>query len=530
MWTRIWYKLQTTVFGGAVIVSSAWVVSKVLGLLRQRMIITTYGTTGADSVFAAFAIPDFIYGTLVLGSLLSAFMPVFMSLWKQDQEAAWRVSRGIMRLVATVFFYTGIILLIGADPIVRLLVGRSFGPEAQHTTRVLMQLMSMNMLLFSVSNVFAGVLQSFKQFLAVSIAPIIYNASIIVGIMIFAPGQGAKAVAYGAILGALLHLSIQYIAARRQGWRWGPTASWRDASVRQIGRLLLPRTIGQSVTQIDQFVNVPIATRLGAGQLSILRMASDIQDAPVSIIGVSLATVSFPVFVELLAQNKKEEFVVHFSRIIRQVLFLIIPLTVLIIQLRAQIVRVLFGAANVSWDVTIATAQTLGFFALSFFAQSLIPILARSFYALKDTVTPVRISIVAVVIDIIGSIVLGFKMGVTGIALSYTIANILNVSWLMIALHRRVGQLDELRITIAALKIMGLTILMAVTVQGVKTFLVNSGIVDLQYFIGVLTQGIICGIVGVVSFFIFAALFKLDEAGIIIRGLQRFRNTIMNRT
>lgn len=520
-------KIQRTVFGGALIVSGSWIISKILGLLKQRLIFTTFGPGGADSVYAAFAIPDLIYGTLVLGSLLSAFMPVFMATWQRDQQEAWGISRSVMKILAVVFFICGVIILLAAPLLVGILVGPNMDPSDQHTTIVLMRLLSMNMLLFAVSNVLAGVLQSFKRFLAVSLAPIAYNAGIVASIMLFGRSLGPVSVAYGAIGGAMLHVAMQAVAAWQAGWRFGPSLSWRHSGVLRIGRLLLPRTVGQSITQLAQFVNVPIATRLGQGQLAIFRMANDIQDAPTNIVGLSMATVAFPTFVELLSSNRRAEFIQHFSKIVRQVLFLIIPLTVLIIQLRAQIVRVLYGAPNVSWEVTIDTAQTLGYFALSFVAQSLIPILARSFYAMQDTRTPVRITIGAVGLGIVGSVWLGFAMGVEGLALSYSISSFLNAAALLVILHHRLGNLDDTTILNAVFRITGVTILMALTVQFSKVAVESLG-VSLQYGYGVLVQGLVAGLVGVLSYIIFSMLFKVEEVGAVAAGVRRVLGALRN--
>jgi len=527
MWSRLWQKLQTTVFGGAVIISTTWVVSKLLGLLRERLIADKFGTSGADPIYAAFTIPDFLYGTLVLGSFLSAFMPVFIAYRLKDRQEAWAISRTILTILAIVFFGLGLLLLIGANPIIDLLVGDKFSAEVQAQSATLMRIMSMNMLLFAVSNVFAGVLQSIRRFLAVSMAPILNNFGAVFGLVVLVPIMGIYGVAWGAVVGAACHLLIQVMAAWRAGWRWGAMVPWGHPGVRKIGALLLPRTIGQSVTQIDQLVNVPIATRLGPSNLTIFRRANILQDFPLSIIGVSLATVAFPVFVELLSQNKKEEFIKHFSSIVRQILFLIIPISVLFLQLRAQFVRVIFGASGVSWPDTIATAQTLGFFALSFFAQSLIPILARSFYAMQDTKTPVKITTVAIGLDIIGSIILGFSMGVQGIALSFTISSIINASWLFLALHRRVGNLDEDRITRSVMRVIGITVLMALTVQATKYFLVSFGL-DLTIAVGVLAQALIAGLVGLLAYLLFAVLFRLDEASIITNTIGKFWGGLRN--
>lgn len=519
MWQRLVLKLQSTIVGGAVLVGAAWIISKFLGLLRQRLIASTFGAEGADPIYAAFAIPDFIFGTLILGSLLTAFMPVFIATRQRDPETAWRISRTVIKILIVVFFGLGAILLAAADPIVRLLVGNEISPAAQSTAVQLTRIMSMNMLLFAVSNVFAGILQSFRHFLAVSLAPMMNNFGIIIGILVLVPSMGPAGVAWGAVLGAFLHALFHFTAAWRVGWRFGATVGLRNPDVQRVGRLLVPRTIGQSVTQLNQLVTVPIATRLGPSNLSIYRWANDIQDVPIGIVGVSMATVAFPVFVELLSQNRREEFIQHFSRIVRQILFVIIPITVLFLQLRAQFVRVIIGAGEVSWIETIATAQTLGFFALSFFAQSLIPVLARSFYAMQDTRTPVRFSVISVLVAILASILLSPTMGVQGLAIAYTISSMLNAGLLFWALRRRLGSLDDDRIIKSVIKIIGITILMAVAVQGTKIFLVSFGL-DLTRAVGVLAQAIGAGLVGIISYGIFASLFRLDEASLISRALD----------
>lgn len=522
MWQKIWLKMQTTVFGGAVIVGSSWVVSKILGLLRQRLIASTFGNQGADPIYAAFAVPDFIYGTLILGSLLTAFMPVFIAYRQKDEAEAWRISRTIITVLFWLFAVLGLILLTAAEPIVHALVGSKIGAAAITTTITLTRIMSVTMLFFAVSNVFSGILQSYKHFFAISLAPIVNNLGIIFGVMVLVPIMGTVGVAWGAVLGAMMHALVTAIAAWRVGWRPGAGAGWKHPGVRQVGNLLLPRTVGQSVAQINQLVNIPIATRLGPGNLSIFRWANDIQDVPINIIGVTMATVSFPIFVELLAQNKKEEFIKHFSTIVRQILFLIIPITVLFIQLRAQFVRLIIGAGEISWPVTIATAQTVAYFALSFFAQALIPVLARSFYAMQDTKTPVRITVGAVGLDIIGSLTLGPLYGVEGLALSFSISSVISAAWLMIALHKRVGALDEEKIFSSVLKILGVTMLMGLTVQGAKYFLDSFGLVLTSGF-AVLVQALVAGGIGVLAYVAFSILFKIEEAAMLSRGWDMFR-------
>src|SRR5262245_58936395 len=148
MLSKIWLKLQTTVFGGAVIVGSSWIISKILGLLREQLIARKFGTLGATPIYTAFAIPDFIYGTLILGSLLTSFMPVFLAYYQDRREEAWRISRSILAIVVWVFAVASLVLFFAAEPIGRvLLFGKHFTPDAQAETITLMRIMSFNMLL-----------------------------------------------------------------------------------------------------------------------------------------------------------------------------------------------------------------------------------------------------------------------------------------------------------------------------------------------------------------------------------------------
>lgn len=519
--TAFWRKLQSSVIGGAVLVSSSWFISKLLGFLRERLIASRFGASPeTDAYNAAFGIPDFIYGTLILGSLLSVFIPVFIRYREQKgNEEAFTVANSILNLIVIVFVVFGVIMFIFAPQMMRI-VAPGFDAVRTHSAVDMTRIISVNILLFGISNILSGILNASKKFLAFSFAPVLYNTGIIFGIVALVPKFGVEGIAIGAVIGACLHVLIQVPSVLKTGYRYRRVLDMKHDGVREIGKLILPRAFGQSVTQIDQLINVVIGSTLAVGSVTIFKWANNIQDLPITLIGVSLATVAFPLFSESLARNDRTAFVQHFSDVVRKILFLVIPASVLFLTLRAQAVRVILGSGRFDWDATLLTANTLGYFALSFFAQSLIPVLARSFYAMRDTMTPVKLTLAAVLLDIVGSFAFsrGFHLGsfvfhglgVRGLALSYSVSNIIGMLLMYTVLRVRLGDLDDDRIIKTILKVLGASALMTLLVQGVKFTVVRFGI-TLDSGFGVLMQLVIAGGVGVIGYVGFAAAFGLEE-------------------
>ncbi len=536
--TAFWRKLQTSVTGGAIIVSGSWFLSKLLGFFRERLILARFGASPeTDAYNAAFGIPDFIYGTLILGSLLSVFIPVFIHFREQKgQEEAHAIANSILNVIIIVFLACGFVLFAFA-PLLVGLIAPGFDAQRTDLAIVMTRIISINILLFGISNVLSGILNASKRFVAFSIAPILYNAGILFGILFLVPTLGIKGVAIGAVIGAVLHVAVQVPSVIGTGFRYRWALALKHPGVREIGRLILPRAFGQSVTQIDQLVNIIIGSTLVVGSVTVFKAANNVQDLPITLIGVSLATVVFPVFAEALARNDRACFVAHFSRVVRQILFMVIPISVLFLILRAQIVRVVYGAGLFDWDATIQTANTLGFFVLSFFAQSLIPVLARSFYAMKDTSTPVKITVIAVVLDIVGSFALarGFSigafhfagLGVRGLALSYSISSIIGTLLMYLVLRLRIGDLDDERVIRTIVRVIFASALMALLVQGIKYTIVGLGL-ETDTGVGILTQLAVAGIGGAVGYVAFAAAFGLEEVRLVRGWIQRTFAQLMN--
>ena len=531
MWSKVWHKIQTTVAGGAIIIAGASIISRLLGLIRDRLLASTFGASDIlDTYYAAFRVPDLIFNILVLGALSSAFIPIFLKYWKsgeseESKKEAWLITNSILNILMVILILLGIIFFIFAPQVISLITP-GFSPEKQMETANLTRIMLFSIFLFGISNIFSSVLNSFRKFLSYAIAPIMYNLGIVIGIIFLYPSFGIQGLAWGVVLGAFLHMLIQLPATLKTGYRYQWIFNWRHEGVKKMAKLILPRTFGLAIAQINQLVITIVASTLMAGSIAVFSLANNLQSFPINVFGVSLAIAAFPLMSSAFAEENKEKFVIHFSVTLRRVLFLIIPASVLILLLRAQIVRVILGSGAFDWQDTYLTAQTLGFFALSLFAQSLIPMLARSFYAHQDTKTPVKISVFSLIINIIGSVILGQTMGVTGLALSFSISNIINMVLLVCALRSKIGYLDDKKIIKSAGKIILASAVMGLVVWSVKKFIVLG--VDMHTFVGVFLQGLVAGSIGILVYLIIALIFRFDEVSIIFQWFKRTKKVIID--
>jgi len=523
-------KLTTTVTGGALIIAATSILSRFLGLLRDRLLASTFGGGGAlDSYFAAFKVPDLIFNVLVLGALSSSFIPVFIGYIKKNdpssRDEAWRVANSILNLLLIVLIVLGILFFIFVPQIIPL-IAPGFPAEKQNITIQLSRVMLVANVFFGISNVVSGILNALKRFTSFALAPVLYNLGIIFGIVALTPRYGLMGLAYGVVLGAFLHLAIQIPSVLRVGFRYRRILDFRHPGVRKIGALMVPRTIGLAVNQVDLLVNTIIASTLMAGSITVYNFANNLQNFPINVFGVSLAIAAFPVLSEAFADNDKEKFSHQFSETVRRILYLMIPISILFLLLRAQIVRVVLGANAYSWEATYLTAQMLGIFSLSLFAQSLIPTLARSFYAHHDTRTPVKIAMVSVVVDIVLALLLSQKYGVLGLAGAYSTANLLNMFLLYYFLRRKIGALDDTRIVRSGIKIVIASVFMGAIVVGMKYFLALG--VNMTTFVGIFLQGLIAGVVGLLTYFFITLFLRCEEVMMIRDWVLRIWNKTRN--
>lgn len=511
-----------SITAAAFIISIAGIASRALGLLRDRILASQFGAGDTlDIYYAAFRVPDTIYNLLVLGALSAAFIPVFTELISTDhEEEAWNLSSGILTLGVMIVFFVAL-FVFAFTPLLMKLITPGFSAEKINTAVIFTRIMMISPILLGISAVFGGILVSFKKFLVYSLAPIMYNIGIIIGAVFFVKLMGPIGLAWGVVLGALLHMAIQFPAIKFSGFKYRPIflEAARDYYIKKVVKLMIPRTLGIAAGQINLLVITIFASTMAVGSLAIFNFANNIQSAPIGLFGIAFAIAVFPTLSSCASRQSHDEFVKNFSQAFRQIMFFIIPLSVFIVILRAQLVRVVLGAGKFDWEDTELTLSVLGVLAMSLFAQSLIPLLTRAFYALQNTKIPFYIALFSEAINIIAVIILKDKYQVLGLAVAFSIASVVNMFLLLTILRTQFDDFDEKNIFKSVLKISLAALLAGTVVQYLKYFVNN--FVNLDTFLGIFTQLAISGSVGG-AIYIFASYFlKLEEFYYFKRSVTR---------
>ncbi len=379
--------------------------SQALALVRDRLLAASFGAGGTlDLYYAAFRIPDFLFATVA--SLLSiyALMPALTRL--EHERPGSMIA--FMRQTLLVFFVgmgaiAGILFVV-APWIIRFIApGLAADPDTAARLVLLIRILLLQPMLLGLSNILSNLTQIRSRFLLYSISPLLYNLGIIFGIVVLYPRLGIAGLGWGVVLGALLHLLIQvpYFSNEKNApFPWGQGMR----VLKDVLILSVPRTLALAATQISLLALVAMASLLATGSISIFMFAYNLQAVPLTIIGISYAVAAFPALSRLHAAGKEREFSRHLEAALRHIVFWCIPATILVIVLRAQIVRIILGAGLFSWQAPRLTAAALALFILSLAAQSLSFLIARAYYAVGNTRKPFYFGLADIAVSILSAL------------------------------------------------------------------------------------------------------------------------------
>ena len=528
---------QTERIGAAAgILAISTLISRLLALLRDRVLAGQFGAgEELDIYFAAFRIPDFIYGLLVIGGISTVFLPLFAEYFQKNKQEGWKFANNILNCFLILFiFICGVLIIF--TPLLVEFIAPGFNQEQKSSLIDLTRIMFLSPIFFGLSSIFSGIARYFNRFLFYSIAPILYNLSIIFGVLFLVPDFGLQGLAYGVILGAFLHWIIQIPSAKASGFKYLPVCNFKSSDMSRAFKTMLPRIISTTTSHLNLMVVTAIASTLAIGSIAVFHFANNLKYLPVGIIGASFAIASFPTLSRTWANGEKDKFLKKFSSIFQQILFLIIPASFLMFLLRAQIVRVVLGTGEFGWWETRLTAASLGIFSVAIFALAFIPFLLKAFFSFQDTKTPLKITLYSVSLNIILSFLFVWLLGfsnifqkfivsfldldkiqdirVIGLVFALSISAIFHFFLLLFFLKKQIPQINFLEIWQSLKKIILASILMSLFAY--LTLHIIGSFVDMTTTIGVFVQMTLAALVAVFSYILIAYYFlRLPEIKII---------------
>lgn len=427
------------------IVAAAFIVSRVLGLLREVLIARQFGTSPEyDAYVAAFRIPDLLFLIVMSGAFGSAFIPVFGGfISRGEYREAWR-------LASTVLTYTLIVLLVVAQavfflagPLIGSLIAPGLSGEQQELAVNLTRMLLLSPLLLGLGAAAKGMLEAQDAFTLPAIAPVLYNIGIIFGAIALAPDYGAYGLAYGVIVGASAHATIQFVDLALRGWSFRPSFDRRTKGLGTVARLMAPRIVGQAAFQVNIIVMTNFGSRLGESRVSALNYAYQLFMLPHGVLALSLSTVIFPLMARQFELGQLDAMKNTLARALGPLLFLTFPAAIGLIAFRESIVQMILQFGTFTEDSTRLVSTALAYFAVGLIAFAVVEAITRAFYAMQDTLTPVIASVLTVASNIALSWVLAPILGHGGLALSISVTTSIEAAVLIGVIYRRVGGLGS---------------------------------------------------------------------------------------
>src|SRR5438309_7479031 len=502
----------------------AYGLSRVLGAVRELVIANTFGTRHEiDDYRVAFGVPDLLFNLLLAGAISSAFIPVLSEyLAKNEPERARQIAGRVLNASFLILTVGAAVLFVVAPWYVSL-IAFGYSPKDHELIVSLTRILLLQPIFLGAGGMVIGILTAYQRFFAQALAPLLYNGSIIVAAALFAPRVGVTALAVGVVIGAVLHVGVQLPSLWRTGWR--PTAAfgWHDPGVRKVGRLMFPIALGLAAAQVNVFVDTVLGTSLPHGRVAALRYADTMAQLPLGTFSQALAFVLFPFLARDAALGALESIRHRTALALRLNIFVLVPASVGLALLGVPITAALFERGQFGSESVRQTAFALTFFSLGLAGQAATALLVRVFYALQDVITPLRISLVVIGVNLATNIVLVHLLAQGGLALGTSIAATLNAILLGRALRGRLGGLEGRQILQTARRAIVGVVPMAAITAGVA-YLITGGSLQggLRPLVAVLVGVALAGL----TYLGVEMLLRSEEVGLVLSVIRRDRSRV----
>lgn len=469
---------QLSVKTAAIVLASSTLISALLGIFRDRWLNSMYYDTypaGLDAYTAAFTVPDFLYFIITSGALAVTFIPVFnQRLVTGNKKSAWELSTSTLNFLALISFIASVLIMIFADPLVRYIVAPGLNEQSMPLAINMMRVIAINPFLFSISTVLSSMQQAVKRFVFYAIAPALYNVGIIIGILVFTNGinifgwqvfeGGIMGVAIGVVFGALMQLFASIVGMVGVGFQYNFKIYWKNQGFRTVLKLLPTRSADQGIDYVMSILNTNLASRMGEQAIRAYQQASSLKSMPVNLIGVAISTAFFPKLSEDAAVKDNEKFINTFKKSLSSIVWISLPVAVIAFFIRGYVVNFIKNGGDPK------IASVLGSFVVAIFCQSVFHIASRGFYARQNTKTPLVLSIVSFVVQLVLALIFSANgFGPEGLAYALSISALVEVALLLIIQNKEMkGRIFDKAMTSSLIRI-----LIASAIAGIVSYIMT---------------------------------------------------------
>lgn len=432
------------------LIGAATMTSRVLGVARETVLAALFGAgNDMDAFNVAFRVPNLLRDLFAEGAISAALVPTFTrALTRRGRAEAWRLGNLVINALIAIT-----LLLVIAGWLAAPWLARAFAPEYAlvpgklELTTLLIRVMVPFLTLIAIAVAMMGMLNALRRFFVPAVSPAMFNVATLFAAFALVPlmprlgWPRIAAIAVGTLLGGVGQIAIQWPLLHREGWRYAPVLDTRDEGLRDVMRLMAPATIGLAAIQVNVFVNTVLATGEGTGAVSWLNYAFRLMYLPIGVFGVSIGTAALPEISRHTAVSDSDGLRRTVANALRLTIVLNVPATVGLIVLAGPIVSLLLERGRFGPGDTAATAAALIAYAPGLLGYAAVKIASPTFYALRDSRTPVLVSAVAVAINIVLNLVLVRVLGFRGLALGTTVAAIAHAGILLWLLRGRIGRI-----------------------------------------------------------------------------------------
>jgi len=517
-------KQQTSINSAAAVIAMANILSILSGFIRTRVILSYFNEETVTAWTLAFQIPDMLFQLLVFGTLSASFIPIFLSVKrKNDEQTAFKMSSIVLNILMLIFAIASVIIYFYAEPLTLARVGDKLSSEQLSIVINLTKTMLLAQIFFTVSNVMTGILQSYKRFIVPSIAPIIYNFGIIAGVAIFHKTFGIYSAGIGVVFGALMHMIVQVPLAFKLGYKPTISLNINFPGVKKLFLLSPARFLTIGVSHVQTLALGYFATSIGQLSFLYISYATYLSVFPVRLFGVPLSQAALPFLSQQSGKENLEKFRDLILQSLNQISFLAMPTSVLLLILRVPIVRLAFGTDNFSWHSTITTGKILAILAISITAQAMVQLLIRGFHALKDTRTPLIISVIFTAFYLVGSfaVVNYTNFGILGLAVISCVSFLVELLMYIIIFNKFMPNFISKSLLVPQLKILSASFFMAIFLY-LPFRIFDELIFNTTKTIELIALTLTTGTIGMLVYIYFAAIFEIKELKLVNKAIRSF--------